>query len=131
MINEVRLIGNIGSEPEIKSGATYKMAKFSLATTSNYKGKNGEWEEKTQWHNIVVFGFGAEHIEKFAKKGTLLYVEGEIEYQQYDKNGETRYYTQIKASKVRALARKKGSEDSYGGGYSPEPPPYTGDDVPF
>ncbi len=132
MINRAELIGNVGNDPEIKKGDNYRMAKFSLATTSGFKNKRGDWEEKTQWHNIVVFGFGADHVEKFVQKGTLVYVEGEIEYSSYEKSGETRYFTQIKASKVRSLASKKEGVEQYSiGGHYPEPPPCMGDDVPF
>lgn len=134
MINEVRLIGNVGGDPEIKKGSNYTMAKFGVATTSGYKDKKGEWQEQTQWHNVVVFGFGADHVEKFVQRGTLVYVEGSIEYQKYEKNGEDRYYTQIKANRVRALNKKKDNGGGYGepDKYDYAPPPHsTGDDVPF
>lgn len=141
MINKVILIGNVGQDPEIRTGGSGKgwvNAKISLATTAKFKDKDGNWNEKTQWHRLVAWGYTAEYIEKFVEKGTLLYIEGEIEYGSYEdkKDGITRYTTDIKVNKARVMNRWKdsGSSKNNGGyGYGepfPEPPPM-GDDVPF
>ena len=94
MINKVTLIGNLGKEPEIKTvGNDKKMSKFSIATSESYKDKDGEWKQKTQWHNVTVWS------EVKADKGDTLYVEGKIEYREH----EGKYYTDIIASYVRKI----------------------------
>lgn len=93
MINKVTLIGNLGKEPEIKTFGDKKMSKFSLATSESYKDKNGEWQQKTQWHNVTAWS------EVKAEKGDTLYVEGKIEYREH----EGKYYTDIIASYTRKM----------------------------
>ncbi len=143
MINEVTLIGNVGQEPDIRSGGNGKggwiKANLSLATTKKWKDKDGNWQEKTEWHRLVAWGYTAEYIEKYVTKGTVLYVKGSIEYGSYEDKRDhiTRYTTDIKVEKARVMNRWKdndSSRDNNGGyGYGepfPEPPPM-GDDVPF
>jgi single-strand DNA-binding protein len=97
MVNKVVLIGNLGQDPEVKhfdSGSCN--AKFSLATSSKRKNKEGELESETQWHNIILWGKQAELAEKFLQKGSKIYIEGSIKYRQYeDKEGNTKYITEI------------------------------------
>lgn len=93
MINKVTLIGNLGKEPEIKTIGDKKLSKFSLATSESYKDKNGEWQQKTQWHNVTSWS------EVKAEKGDTLYVEGKIEYREH----EGKYYTDIIASYTRKM----------------------------
>lgn len=114
MINEVRLIGNVGSDPDVRETTSGNLVRVNLATTDKYKNKKGDWEEKTQWHRIVAFGFAADHLIKFCKKGSLLYVSGSIEYGKYDKDGVTNYTTDIRAQKVKVL---NGFKDSGGERY--------------
>lgn len=97
MKNLVILIGNIGQDPEIQGlRGGRKIAKFSLATSKNYNDKSGERQTQTEWHNVVFFGQSADYIEKYAKKGSQVYVEGEIQYREYeDKDGQNRKSTQI------------------------------------
>ena len=98
-VNKVILLGNLGRDPEIRSmqsGA--KMASFSIATSKRWKDKNTqEQKEKTSWHNIVVFGDGlVDIVEKYVKKGSKIYVEGEIQTRKWqDKDGNDRYTTEI------------------------------------
>lgn len=101
--NLVFLEGRIGQEPKvIETKGDNKMVALSLATSESFK-KGEEWEEKTQWHNIITFGKTAEYAEKYAKKGSVMFVEGgKIEYSSYeDKDGVKRYRTQISARSIR------------------------------
>lgn len=95
--NNVRLIGNLGADPEVRqfeNGTT--KAKFSLATSKKYKNREGELIQETQWHNIVVWGKLAEVIGRFLKKGSSVDVSGELTYREYtDKEGVKRYITEI------------------------------------
>lgn len=99
MVNKAILIGNVGKDPEVKEFNGNKLAKFSLATTKKWK-KDGEPQEKTQWHNIQAWRGLAEVIEKYVKKGMKLYIEGEIEYREHD----GKYYTDIVASDMQMLS---------------------------
>jgi single-strand DNA-binding protein len=111
-LNNVQLIGNIGNDPEIRttSGGN-KVATFSLATSKQWTGQGGDKQEKTEWHRCVAWnvkGSGlADVVEKYVKKGERIYVGGSIEYGQYkDKEGQTRYTTEIKARDVLLLGGK-------------------------
>lgn len=119
-LNKAMLIGNLGSDPEIRSTTTgARVASFSLATSRSWTGQNGEKQEKTEWHKCVVWntksgGGLVDVIEKYVKKGDRLYVEGEIEYRQWqDKENQTRYTTEIK---VRDLVMLGGARAGAGGG---------------
>ena len=97
-VNRAILIGNLGRDPEIKvmpSGE--KMASFSLATSEKWKDKSGEKQERTQWHNVVVWNPAlAGIVESYVKKGSKLYIEGQIETRKYtDKEGAEKYITEI------------------------------------
>jgi single-strand DNA-binding protein len=101
-LNKVMLIGNLGKDPEIRATSNgSRVASFSLATTRTWNDQSGGKQEKTEWHRCVVWsGKGPsllEVVEKYVKKGDRLYVEGRIEYGQYqDKDGQTRYTTDIR-----------------------------------
>ncbi len=102
-INKVILIGNLGKDPEVfttQSGT--KIVSFSLATSERFKKRNGEVEEKTQWHRVKLFGKIAEIGEQYLKKGNSVYIEGRIEYSQY----EEKYYTDIIATNVTLMGGK-------------------------
>jgi len=98
-VNKTILLGNLGRDPEIRSmqsGA--KMASFSIATSKRWKDRNTqEQKEKTSWHNIVVFGDGlVDIVEKYVKKGSKIYVEGELQTRKWqDKDGNDRYTTEV------------------------------------
>jgi len=94
--NHVLLIGNLGSDVELKKFDSGKhVARVSLATSESYK-KNNEWVQETQWHRLVAWGNLAERLEKVAKKGTELAIQGKLKYGSYeDKNGQTREYAEI------------------------------------
>lgn len=107
MRNSVRLIGNIGNEPEIKKlDGEKKLAKFSLATNETYKNDKGEKITETQWHNLIAWGATAGIIEKYTKKGQEIAVEGKLTSKSYtDKEGIKRYVTEIVVSDVLLLAK--------------------------
>jgi single-strand DNA-binding protein len=107
MRNSVRLIGNIGNEPEIKKlDGEKKLAKFSLATNDSYKNDKGEKITETQWHNLIAWGATAGVIEKYTKKGQEIAVEGKLTSKSYtDKEGIKRYVTEIVVSDVLLLAK--------------------------
>ena len=98
-VNKVILLGNLGRDPEIRSMQSgKKMASFSIATSKRWKDKNTqEQKENTSWHNIVVFNEGlVDVIEKYVKKGSKIYLEGELSTRKYqDKDGNDRYATEV------------------------------------
>ncbi len=110
-VNKVTLIGNLGNDPEVRTTAGgSKVATFSLATGRQWTGANGEKQEKTEWHRCVAWngkssGMGlADIVEKYCRKGERVFVEGSIEYGQYkDKEGQTRYTTEIKVRELMLL----------------------------
>ena len=105
--NRVQLIGNLGTDPEVKifdSGK--KKVKLALATSDNYRNASGEKVEQTQWHNIVGWGKTADIAEKYLKKGSEIAVEGKIQYRSYeDKNGEKHYITEIVINSLMMLGK--------------------------
>jgi len=118
-LNKAILIGNVGSDPEMRSvGNGGRVAQFSLATGRVWNDASGAKQEKTEWHRCVVWNNKASSladvVEKYVKKGERVYVEGEIEYRQWqDKDGQTRYTTEIK---VRELMLLGGRAAGVGGG---------------
>ena len=99
-LNKVLLVGRLGKDPEIRfSGEGNAIANFSIATNETWKSKEGNQEEKTDWHNIVVFGASAEkYIQPYVKKGTLVSVEGKLQTRDWeDKDGNKRYTTEVVA----------------------------------
>ena len=98
-VNKVILLGNLGRDPEIRSMQSgSKMASFSIATSKRWKDKDTqEQRDKTSWHNIVVFGDGlVDIVEKYVKKGSKIYVEGELQTRKWqDQSGNDRYTTEV------------------------------------
>ncbi len=119
-LNKATLIGNVGSDPEIRTMSNGgRVANFSLATSNVWNDASGTKQEKTQWHRCVVWNQGkatlADVVERYVKKGEKLYVEGEIEYRQWqDKDGQTRYTTEIKVRELILLGGRSGGGDDDG-----------------
>ena len=112
-VNKVILIGNLGKDPEVRkleSGAT--VANFSIATSETYTDKNtGEKKESTDWHDIVVWRGLAEVTEKYVKKGMKVYIEGRLKKRSWqDKEGQTRYTTEVLADNMTILSRLESSD---------------------
>lgn len=114
MINKVILVGNVGGDPEVRtleSGS--KVAKFSVATNENYQDKSGEWQQITEWHNVVAWRGLAERAEKQIKKGSQVYVEGKLNTRKWqDQNGNDRYSTDVVARILRSLDKRESSGTS-------------------
>ena len=113
-VNKVILVGNLGKDPEVRyldSGVA--VANFSLATTENYKNKQGEKVSQTEWHNIVLWRGLAEVAEKWLKKGSSVYIEGKIRTNKWeDKEGNTRYNTEILADNMTMLGNRTNADVS-------------------
>lgn len=111
-VNKVILVGNTGRDPEVKyldNGVA--LAKFTLATNERYKNKNGENVKNTEWHNIVLWNKLAEIAEKYVNKGDMLYIEGKIRTRSYDdKEGNKKYFTEIRGDNMTMLGRKQGAD---------------------
>ena len=113
-LNKAILIGNVGSDPEVRSvGSGSRVAQFSLATGRTWTDASGAKQEKTEWHRCVVWNNRAstlaDVVEKYVRKGERVYVEGEIEYRQWqDKDGQTRYTTEIKVRELILLGGRSG-----------------------
>ena len=107
-VNKVILIGNLGKDPELRylpSGQA--VTKFSLATGSKWKDKEGQWQDRTDWHNIVAFGKTAEICNEYLKKGSQVYIEGRIQTRSYDdRDGNKKWITEIIAQSMQMLGRK-------------------------
>ncbi len=133
-INKVILVGNVGRDPETRalpSGTT--LCKFSLATTEPRFKDRETGEPHTEWHNIVVWGKLAEFCERYIQKGKQLYIEGRIRTRQYEKDGQTRWFTEVHADVIELLGRRGDAEYGGGGGATPAGGgfPADEDDVPF
>ncbi|MDH5752494.1 MAG: single-stranded DNA-binding protein [Deltaproteobacteria bacterium] len=117
-LNKVMLIGRLGQEPEIRHTQSGQMvANFSLATNDYWKDKQGQKQEKTEWHNIVVWGNQADFVQNYVHKGRLVYVEGRLQTRSWeDKTGAKRYTTEVVANTIQLLDRQG---DSQGQGHSP------------
>ncbi len=114
MVNKVILIGNVGNDPEVKYiKEDVPVAKFSLATSESYKNRDGEKVTNTEWHNIVAWRGLAKVVEKYVKKGSKLFIEGKITHRKYeDKDGQTKYFTEIVCRDMTMLDSKSSSNQS-------------------
>lgn len=122
-INKAILIGNLGKDPELRYTASgTAVASFSIATTERFKNRNGEQQERTEWHNIVAWGPLAEICGKYLAKGRQVYIEGRIQNRSYDdRDGNKRYISEVVANEMKMLGRpgeSSGGSGGSGGGYS-------------
>lgn len=114
MLNKVQLIGRLGKDPEIRNiQGDETVANVSLATSENWKDKNGEKQEKTEWHNLVFYRRLAEVVGEHLKKGALIYIEGKITTEKYQKDGEDRYVTKIVVSEMKMLGGNRTDGESH------------------
>ncbi|HEY6160683.1 MAG TPA: single-stranded DNA-binding protein [Bacteroidia bacterium] len=113
-VNKVILIGNLGRDPEVRhleGGAT--VANFPIATTETYKDKNGNRQEQTEWHNIVLWRSLADVAEKYLKKGMQIYIEGKLRTRSWeDKDGNKRYTTEVVGETFTMLSSRKNNEEN-------------------
>ncbi|MFZ0890691.1 MAG: single-stranded DNA-binding protein [Candidatus Binataceae bacterium] len=139
MVNKVMLIGNLGRDPDVRylpSGQA--KASFTLATSDSYLDRSGARQERTDWHNIVVWGKQAESCGQYLKKGRQVYVEGRIQTRSYDaKDGSgKRYVTEIVAQRVQFLGGRPGTGaeepvEAAAGQEAEAPPAMDDEDIPF
>ena len=114
-LNKVMLIGHLGNDPELKvTTSGQSRVNFTLATTENFKDSDGNWQEKPEWHRIVVWGKLAEICNQYLKKGRQIYVEGRLQTRSWDdtKSGEKRYITEIVCSDMQMLGAQTHHEGS-------------------
>ncbi len=110
-INKVILVGHVGKDPVVQYvKEDLPVAKFTLATSETSKDKNGQKVTNTEWHNIVVWRGLAKIVEQYVKKGQMLYIEGKLSTRSYEKDGVTKYFTEIIANNMEMLGR--GSDSS-------------------
>jgi single-strand DNA-binding protein len=141
-VNKVILIGNAGKDPELKytpSGTA--VVKLSLATNERFKDKSGEWQDKTEWHNLVAFASTAEIVGEYVKKGGKVYVEGRLQTSSWDdkESGQKRYKTEIVVNDVVLLGaggrdespRHVSDEEVASGSGSYSASQITDEDIPF
>ena len=132
-LNKVLLIGNVGKDPEVRYVSdNLAVANFSIATTKKgYKTNDGkEVADKTEWHNIVCWRGLAKLAEQYIKKGTQVYIEGELQTRSWEKDGVTRYTTEILANDIQLLGRKGDSTtDAPAPTSGPIPTPVGGNDA--
>lgn len=119
MVNKVMLIGRLGRDPELRYAASgTPMANLRIATDESYTDRDGNKVERTEWHTVVVFQRQAENCANYLAKGSLVFVEGSLQTRKWqDQQGQDRYTTEVKASRVQFLDRKgsQGENQQYGG----------------
>lgn len=141
-VNKVILVGNLGKDPEVRNlenGAT--VASFTMATTESYKDKTtGEKKDITEWHNIVLWRGLADIAAKYLHKGDMIYIEGKLRTRSWEKEGVTRYTTEIVGDNMTMLSTRRTTSTGGGNTERPVAPSYTGnnevpasstDDLPF
>lgn len=120
-VNKVILIGNLGKDPEVKyTPQGTAVAKFTLATNDRYKDKEGNWQDRTEWHNITCWARTAEIAGEYLKKGRTVYVEGSLRTDSWDdkQTGQKRYSTYVNASDLVLLGGGRGEGEGGGSGYN-------------
>ncbi len=134
-VNKAILIGNLGRDPEIRyTPSGQAVASFTIATTDKWRDKEGQLQERTDWHNIVCWGKQAELANQYLKKGRPVYIEGRIQNRSYDdKEGNKRYISEVVVQRLQFLGGRPG-ESTGQQQETPEIPPETAgedDDLPF
>ena len=120
-VNKVFLLGNVGKDPEIRATAGgMTVASFTLATADRRKDAQGNWQDSTEWHNLVAFQRTAEIVRDYVKKGTQLFIEGKIQSRSWDdkETGQKKYKTEILVNELSLLGKPGGGSGEGGGSYS-------------
>ena len=143
MVNKVILVGNLGRDPEVRSTPSGQpVASFTLATNRRWRDKNGQRQEQTEWHNIVVWGKQAEIAGQYLTKGKQIYLEGRLQTRSWDdrQTGEKKYRTEIVCDNFQMLGTRGGDFEAPGAGAAPSAGPsydeggvgeVEEDDIPF
>jgi len=128
-LNKVQVIGRVGKDPKIQDVNGTTKADFSIAASEKYKNKSGELVEHTEWINVVFWGNVAGVVERFVKKGDLLYVEGKLKTTMHETGGEKKYYTFVNGFSLQMLGSKQ--ESTTQESTTQSPPIGDEDDLPF
>ena len=132
-VNKAIIVGNLGADPEIKeakNGST--IATISVATSESWTDKQGQKQEKTEWHRVVFFNKTAEIVGKYLNKGSQIYIEGRIQYRQWEaEDGSTRYSTEIMGDKMQMIGAKTPSQLNQEGIKAAAADPNIDDKIPF
>lgn len=133
MVNKAILVGRLGGDPEIRyTTGGDAVCNFTLATSERYTSKDGEKKESTEWHRVTVWGRLAEICGEYLEKGGLVYIEGKITTRKWeDKDGNTRYTTEVRALNLQMLGSKGSGGGSKESGGEEEGWDRGGDDIPF
>lgn len=141
MINKAILLGNVGQDPEVRTTQSgQSVATIRFATSEKVKDKDGNWNERTEWHTVVAWGKLAEIVQKYAPKGKQLYIEGRLQTRKWqDKNGQDRYSTEIVAETIKLLGGNGGGNHAtpHDNAASPNTSnasssaPFDDEDIPF
>ena len=109
-VNKVILIGNLGADPEVRfTGSGAAVANFNIATTERYNNREGEKQERTEWHRIVMFGRQAEIAKEYLRKGRQVYIEGRLQTRQWeDQQGQKRYTTEVVCNNMQMIGSRGG-----------------------
>jgi single-strand DNA-binding protein len=132
--NRIDIIGYVGRDPEGSETASgTPIARFNVATTERWKGKDNRLHEHTDWHRVVFFGPAAEQIVDYVRKGSLVEVEGSLRSRTYEKDGSTRYAVEIRGAEWRVFDRRPGAEEAAPAAGAEPPPSDTpaDDDLPL
>lgn len=123
-LNKAMIIGNLGADPEVRSTSSgTRVATLSVATSRSWTDRSGRDQERTEWHRVVAWERLAEICEEYLSKGDRVYIEGRIEYRQWEgQDGQTRYTTEIRAREMIMLGGRGAPADGKGRG-RPQPPP--------
>jgi single-strand DNA-binding protein len=141
-INKVILVGNVGADPEVKyTPSGVPVGKFSIATNERFKNKSGEWQDRTEWHNIVAWQRLAEIVGEYVSKGSKVYIEGKLQTSSWEdrRSGEKKYRTEIVARDLVLLGLRENGNSKQGhatSGEQREPDDagsgeITDEDIPF
>lgn len=136
MLNKVMLIGRLGADPEIKYAQSgTPVANLRIATDESYTDRNGQRQERTEWHTVIAFQRTAEICQQYLHKGSLVYVEGKLQTRKWqDKQGQERYTTEIQCQRLQMLERKQEGAPAQASprpGWDVPPVPADDDSVPF
>lgn len=140
-VNKVILVGNVGKDPEVKYAPSgVALANFSLATNERFKDKSGEWQDRTEWHNVLAWQRLAEIVGEYVHKGAKLYIEGKLQTLSWEdkSSGERKYRTEIVARDIVVLGSRETANDTDPGSAQEEREPVPAgagevpdEDIPF
>ena len=129
MFNKATIVGRLGHDPEVRyTQEGTAVTNLNIATSEAYKDKNGERQDKTEWHRVAVWGKTAENCGQYLGKGRMVLIEGPLQTRSFEKDGDTKYVTEIKAQRVVFLpdgSKNNGDSQTSGGGDGID------DDIPF